>query len=554
MPAAAIALILPVLYTVPLAVPSWGGRYLVLPLLAMGGLVVLSANRHSRLAQAAAAFLAVAALSTALSRQPHHAFFGPFGQGTGLLFIAAVVGAWALGGIVNDENGRRLVGHALLAAAAVNVLVAVAETAFDLSAVGMSDSARASGLLGNPVHLGALLAGATWFAVARFSHRGALPLLAAVALFSAGVQLSGSRAALLAVILSIAASALQHRRRAAIGALAVAIGLVGAGVFATGSGSSTARLANAAGRSSDGRVENWRMAAEALEDRPLFGAGPGRYQAATSRHRTARVGPDVYFGDAHNMAIEYAVTTGVLGLAALLLWAGMCWRRVNLSREPLAGFAAAVLIVHLLQPQNVAVTPLAFLALGAAGGGLDPPRWASAPLPARLAVAAGLIVALSASTRLGLGLYALNEARLGFEEPDGRTADHLLPRWSAAPERLARIYVLQSREQQKPELLDKALAARRRAAEDDPERIEPLIVVAQFEGQLGNLERMEEALRRALELDPWSLTANSELGLHLLTRGDRAGAEELLERSLRIDPAQERVRRSLDELRATDDR
>src|SRR5205085_7024689 len=117
------------------------------------------------------------------------------------------------------------------------------------------------------------------------------------------------------------------------------------------------------------RVETWLSARHVLARHPFLGSGPGRFRAATSRYRTLRLvragGADRLFADGHNLAVEYAVTTGLPGLALLGVWLALAVRRAG-WRPPLAGFALVVLAMHALEPQNVALTPLAFLALGAA--------------------------------------------------------------------------------------------------------------------------------------------------------------------------------------------
>jgi tetratricopeptide (TPR) repeat protein len=68
--------------------------------------------------------------------------------------------------------------------------------------------------------------------------------------------------------------------------------------------------------------------------------------------------------DGHDIFVEVAVTTGILGLGCFLVWFLGAARLA--ARCSFLGFAAAMVAVELVEPLNVAILPLAFLALGAA--------------------------------------------------------------------------------------------------------------------------------------------------------------------------------------------
>ena len=184
----------------------------------------------------------------------------------------------------------------------------------------------------------------------------------------------------------------------------------------------TARVSDTTGGGGIGqRWATWKAGAHVVAHRPLVGAGPGRFGAATLPYRTlaaVRQGQaDAYYVDAHNIVVEYATTTGLLGLAALLAWLGLALRRAS---GPLLAFGAVLLVLHMAEPMSVGVTPLAFLALGAAG-----PMIAAEPrhVAARVATAALVplalvagVVLLAAGARLhvrGQGGAERGEARRG---------------------------------------------------------------------------------------------------------------------------------------------
>src|SRR3954452_17985299 len=132
--ALATAFLLPLLYIPSVSVTSWTGRVALLLVAAALGLprvVPLLRSDARRATLAAVIFLTLAAAATALSPQPILSLFGLYSWGTGLLFVAVLVGAWALGASV-DGAGVRGVENALIAAVLLNAVVAVIQGAFSL--------------------------------------------------------------------------------------------------------------------------------------------------------------------------------------------------------------------------------------------------------------------------------------------------------------------------------------------------------------------------------------------------------------------------------------
>src|SRR5438552_1057106 len=152
--AGAVGLLLPVVFSPSVSAPTWTPRAALLLLVIAVGLprlAVLLGGPARPAALAAVAFLAVGAVSAALAGTPALAVFGLYGWGTGLLFIAALVAAWALGAPAGGKGPRSIEG-ALLVAVGINVAVTLVQGAFDLRAEPFSRyQGRAAGLLGNPV-------------------------------------------------------------------------------------------------------------------------------------------------------------------------------------------------------------------------------------------------------------------------------------------------------------------------------------------------------------------------------------------------------------------
>jgi O-antigen ligase/polysaccharide polymerase Wzy-like membrane protein/tetratricopeptide repeat protein len=547
--AAGCAFVLPLLFLTFVAVPSWAPRHAVLALEAAVGLpalVLLLVRSDARgPALAAAAFGAWALVAAATSAEQTTAFWGLFAWGTGALFVLALVGSWAVGLSAGGSAPR--IETALVAAAVVNAAVAIVQTVADLSSYHLElVDGRATGLLGNPVFLAGFAAGAFWIAVGRFRRRP-VAWAAFAALLAVAVEVSGSRYALgLMVVAVLAAFAVVGWRTVTVLALCLGVG-VGIGVGLTHYGGGTSVTARSGAEVASGirpRLETWLSARHAIVERPLLGSGPGRFRAATSRFRTLRVvraeGADRRFVDAHNLAVEYAVTTGLPGLALLLGWLALAVRRAG-WRSPLAGFALIVLAMHLLEPQNVALTPIAFLALGAAA-----PAMHRHSLPALVPVQ-GLLAAAALGTAalLLVGSFHLEQARLDLTPDQARQARQLLPAWPEPLRVTAAATVFASKTEGRPELLVTARRWRREAVARDPTDPALWIELARSELDAGLVAAAGRDYRRALHFDPWSAQALTGLGRVARAEGRRSDADRFFRRSLRARPDQPAVRRLL---------
>jgi O-antigen ligase len=487
-----------------------------------------------------------ALLSAALSDQPALALWGTFLTGTGALFLAALVGAWALGA-AGGSRGRHLVAGGLVVGALANAAVALLESVFDLESLHLPlVDGRAPGLMGNPVFLGSLLAGAVWLVLDR-AATSRWWLIALVGL-GAGLELSGTRFALALAMGAIGAWTRRAgwRPTAAAGAALVAGLTLGGGVSTLGGTvSGTARLSDesAASGGVSMRVATWATAPAALREKPIFGHGPGRYGAATAPHRTHRlavIGPDRYYSDAHNLLIEYAVTTGLVGVALMAALVCLALRRAN-TATPLGGFAAIVLAGHLLQPQHVALTPLAFLALGAA---TPVSAVAGGRVVTSVRTALSLAGAAAAAWFL-IGAFHLDQARLDFDAADARAALSHVPPWPEPRTLLARIHTFNFVDDRDPAEAQQALAWWRAAVAQDPADPRLWNNLADAQAVNDQLDAAAISYARALRLDPWSVRALNGRGRILQRRGNTTEARRLMRRSLSVLPNQPDIRRAL---------
>lgn len=319
----------------------------------------------------------------------------------GWMYSAIYAGWWAVGRSLGPL-GRRWLVIALVIGGLANVALAIVQVV-SAGGVGILDftHGRAMGFLANPVHLGAFLAGVTAMVGViglRTDRRwwSALPVVVAT---GAGINLSGTRVALVGVIVVMAyplATSPRLRSVAVAGAVVLGVALTWNALPQSGAGR-VAEGGDAGGFTT--RIESWKAGLDATVESPVFGWGPGRYAEATMpRNSPAQVrssDPYKYYDNAHNIVVEQVVTTGVVGLGLLGAFVILNARR---ARGPLAYFASGLCIAWIVEPVTVYGAPLALLALGAAWPHPDPA--VDAPPPSRRWSAAALVagvVGLAAS-------------------------------------------------------------------------------------------------------------------------------------------------------------
>lgn len=511
------------------------------------GLVVLAglARRGDRAARWAVAFLAVAFASAVLSGAARISLLGSFQQDRGWIYLAAALGAWALGRRLGPA-GRRLLPGAVLGGVGINVVMAFLE-AITKPQVGplFSASGRVQGLAPESLFLGGYVAGAlalTGLLIGRGGRRWPVWLLG-IAAFTAIDNLTGSRGALVfGTVLALIAPAVTigraDRRRVAVrtGAVAVAIVLgfmLSAPLANPASGAG--RLGSSAGSGGvAARVTMWRAGAAALVDRPVLGYGPGRFRVATSARTTAAFtrseGPDRLYFDAHNVAIEQLVTTGVLGLVAI---AGFAWYAARSARGPMAWFAVGLMATWLLEPVSISTGPVALLALGAAF--TIPFDRAAGPGPsARLARRAQVVGVALATAGLVAGACLVASDALVQKAIDSTSVDQieraqrLMPPDAVLSDVEAQIRGSIASVGPGSEIRRAAIGASRRTVRLDPTRPQWWINLGFAEASIGSndkrvaLARAERDFREGLRLNPWSIGSMDGLRRVARARGQHA--------------------------------
>jgi hypothetical protein len=348
-------------------------KYAVLLIFAAVGVVPLARLVRARSAlrwpaRAAVAFLAVALVSALVSPSPNIGIFGLYLWGTGWLFWLGAVGAFAIGASLGPKDRGWLLGG-LLVGSVGSAVIAVFEIVNNPSSPGLSlyDGTQAAGFLGNPIYLEALLLGGLALVLGR-ACRSPLRWGAAVFVLAVALEFTFERFAIVVLVLLVlyALHAYGVRRG---GLFAVLVG-AGYGVAYLGGGSGLgSRVTSGTSESTFGlRLRVWLQSAHYVFHHPLLGAGPGQLRTAMDSSATLSFFQRVLAGrvltDGHDMFVEVAVTTGFLGLACFLVWLVGAARMS--ARGAFLGFAGAMFATELVEPINIAVIPLAFLALGAA--------------------------------------------------------------------------------------------------------------------------------------------------------------------------------------------
>jgi hypothetical protein len=186
----------------------------------------------------------------------------------------------------------------------------------------------------------------------------------------------------------------------------------------------------------------WRVTAGAALERPILGWGPGTTRSAYLAN--ASVGELAQttraWSDTHDLFLETAVGSGLLGLLTLLIVLGVVLPR-SLRAAPdrawTLGAAASLGAFAMVEPITVVLTPLLFLFAGIAAGPATRPTRTADPRRAR-AVGAGVLgLAFLVSCSM---FVAAGSERLGIDQGEPwayRAALDLAPWRVSAAEGLA---------------------------------------------------------------------------------------------------------------------
>ena len=520
------AFALTVLISPEVASRTFTPKFLVTLLFAGAGLVpfllaLRDARAKQRLAMYGAAGFLLVGLAAALSSEaPNIGLFGLYGWGTGWLMWLGSVGAFAVGSRLQGSDGRWLFGG-LLAGALANAAMALYQTLAvpTNSTFGPYQGNQADGFLGNPIFLESLLLGVIALVSVRAAKSKVRSLAflagsASLGLMAVALEFSNERAAVGLLAIMFVILVLVYRATGLLVAMPTALGYL---IGYLGAGRSLgARIA--AGTQSVGfhqRADLWKLALTAIVHRPLLGFGPGELEAAINPRmglsfaRLLQSGK--VFTDSHDILIEVAVTTGVLGLVCFLLWVASA---ILGARNYFVYFAIMCFVVELVEPLNIAITPLAFLALGAGTAAISDARHQSPPLSIPLRGVAAVLCA--AAVLLG-GEMVLGDAALSHTPPiqyslaSSKRADALLFYWPQSSIAMTDYYRYEAAVIHLPALRHHELELALRYSRETAGRLpmDPLtwVDLGDSELALGRRAAAASEYRRALQADHWSAAA-----------------------------------------------
>lgn len=545
--------------------------------LALPHLFVPTAEDAFRLGQLTSLSLAVFFL--ALS------FRGPFRAGTplwlGLIYFALRLASQAQGGFslawtleqllyasaffwasqrLGDAALRLRLFAALLAGAAISCAYGILQSfgldPFKGGQMDMGFGLRAYGALGNPDFYGGYLALLAPLALLPFlleARKAALGALLILALLLSQTRAAWiACAASLAFLLAATYGQWRPRRLLDLGlTLGVAVALFSIpSPFNPGRIRLASRLASAAdARSSDagGRFFLYRASLRIAARRPLLGAGGGNYTRAFLHEQAAMLAEPRNAGEpyrltheAHNDFLQVASESGLLALAAFVGVLALLLRRGFRRNDPqlaacgaaLAAFGADALFSF---PLSVPASAALFWVLaGALAAEEGPPAPPTRPNPA---------LALPFAAVLFFFLRQLNASVLlnhGIRESMAQRLDA----GDAALRASIRIEGSEYRSWARLGLNADARGDAAGAAAAFEEECRALDSLSDAWsnwglalGKLGRLDEAEAKNRRALELNPGSISALGNLGKILYLQGRLAEAEAAYLKGIAQDPA-----------------
>ena len=338
---------------------------------------------RTRLHLLVTALVLVTAISAAFASEPEIALYGTTGRYLGLTFVVDMAVLYLAIAVAfrTPRDWSVFLGVTALAVAATLVYAYVQYAGLDPLPWTRSLLTRPFSTIGNPDMYGHLLsvalgAGAS-AAVIGIGPAQRVPRAVAVGLCLAvlvGIAFVATRASFLGILATLVTIPLLYlavhgQTRSALLRVGVGMGAaviaVAVGLFMSPIG---ARLAaTLAGVATRDRILTWQGAAEAFLARPLFGWGPDSVGVAWPHVRPAEFAQVAGLGftvdSAHDWLLQAAVTTGVLGVIAVVgAVACFSWSlvRTGLQRSPalaalLTAAAAAYWSHALVSPGSIGV-------------------------------------------------------------------------------------------------------------------------------------------------------------------------------------------------------
>jgi O-antigen ligase len=233
---------------------------------------------------------------------------------------------------------------------------------------------RPPGTLGHADYFAAWLVVIVFFSLAlerlEETRWGKTAALSATAVAAAAIVLSGTRSAVLGLLIGALVFGIAGRIRIRAGATALALaGLAAFGLFffSTPGAKLRARLHWSLDDVRGGaRLLLWRDSLRMASHRPIAGFGPEAFVTEFPRYQSvqlARAYPDFYHESPHNIFLDSLTGCGILGLVPLFALCGLgAWAAFQLLRcnDPLgASLAAALAAILVCQQFLVLIVPTA---------------------------------------------------------------------------------------------------------------------------------------------------------------------------------------------------
>jgi O-antigen ligase len=395
------------------------GAVLILALLQYGRAIL----PRSRLSAVVAAFAAVSVLAALVAAEPYIAIFGEQDRYLGLTYLADMLVLYVAVAVAvrTARDAATLLGAIAVAGVIAGGYAVVQALGADPFRWAVDPRTRPFATFGNPDQLGHFisvlfgLALGAMIAATRRRRRAVFAAAAAVVLgIAAFVATRGTLLGVGAALATVVAIRRPTRRGSLVGA-AAALAIAGT-LLVTPLGQRTI-AALQAGTLPD-RVALYEIAARATLSRPLLGYGPDNFRAGFVTNRTVEslaILDPLPQTSAHNALLDAATTTGLIGLAALLILIALgSVELVGLARAhpeigwPLLMGWSAYWANSLVDVGSVAVGwfPWAALGIAAALHG-DRPVGARRRVPRLVGAAIAIVAIVGAAT--GARTFVANE-------------------------------------------------------------------------------------------------------------------------------------------------
>ncbi len=309
--------------------------------------------------------------------------------GAGLSFLGVCITAIVFAEDTDEKRGLAVIWGALMAALALSLVLYVLVPSQVMTAHENGRSLRLSGAFGSPNNLGvaAALALLLTFLLCRQIGRGAGLALALVGLGVCGacLYLSGSRTAIISMLVGVTVILVSRRPVLAISALASAVGAgllflaypdVRDGMLALVTREGSTREVT----TFTGRTEIWRYVFSLIEKAPILGYGFASTKEVIPAGFTGAFGWTTH--SAHNMVLQAWVATGLIGLGILLVALLALVRDHFVRPHPVRDAVTAFVLTQGLMEASIAgptINMLIFVFLWAAALGRRPEATATPP-------------------------------------------------------------------------------------------------------------------------------------------------------------------------------